>query len=295
MNISRLCFVFSLILTALPAAAEAPPRTMASPPTALDRYVAAKDDHFAWKVVNQSPVAGGTFTVIELTSQQWLTEKEVDKPVWKHWLKVITPDKVENPVGLLMIGGGSNDKPAPEKAPSALTLVGHVGAPALVLLHHAGVGVEAGVGRHVAAGHEADAAPHQHVHHAAILDVVFGILAAVVLHLALQGLALQGVGLAIEMMEHSGYFLFAGGALGGDFPLPGLDFGHFGDNALAVGFAAPAGIGPVFLGAALHSVVGGAGGQAEAEAAGGSHQQHVATPVAEGVEVLFHEECGGLR
>ncbi len=123
MNISRLCFVFSLILTALPAAAEAPLRTQASPPTALDRYVAAKDDHFAWKVISQTPVAGGTFTVIELTSQQWLTEKEVDKPVWKHWLKVITPDKVENPVGLLMIGGGSNDKPAPEKADANLTMI----------------------------------------------------------------------------------------------------------------------------------------------------------------------------
>lgn len=98
-------------------------RTQASPPTALDRYVGEKDDHFAWKVVRQSPVPGGKFTVIELVSQQWLTEREVDQPLWKHWLNVITPDTVENPVGLLMIGGGSSDKPAPEKADSNLVMI----------------------------------------------------------------------------------------------------------------------------------------------------------------------------
>jgi hypothetical protein len=48
-------------------------RIQATPPTALDRYVAKDDGQFAWKVVSQTPVAGGKFTVIELTSQQWLT------------------------------------------------------------------------------------------------------------------------------------------------------------------------------------------------------------------------------
>jgi PhoPQ-activated pathogenicity-related protein len=99
------------------------PRTKASPPTALDHYVAKDDGQFAWKVVNHIPVAGGKFTVIELTSQQWLTAQEVDKPVWKHWLKVLTPDNVENTTGLLMIGGGSNDRPAPEKADGNLTMI----------------------------------------------------------------------------------------------------------------------------------------------------------------------------
>jgi PhoPQ-activated pathogenicity-related protein len=115
----------SLLLCALPlsVARADSSRILASPPTALDRYVAEKDDQFAWKVVSQVPVAGGKFTVIELTSQQWLTDKEVDKPVWKHWLKVLTPDKVENTTGLLMIGGGNNTRPAPEKADSNLTMI----------------------------------------------------------------------------------------------------------------------------------------------------------------------------
>ena len=179
---------------------------------------------------------------------------------------------------------------AEEAATLVLALVGHVVAPALVLLHHAGVGVVAGVGREVAASHKADAAPHQHVHHAGALHAIFGILAAVVLHLALQGLALEGIGLAIGVVQDSGYFLFAGRALGGNFPLTGLGFGHFCDDSLAVCFAAPAAVGPVFFSPAFHGIVGGAGGQAQAEAAGRSHQQHVAVPVAEEVKVLFHRE-----
>lgn len=117
-------FLLPLLAAALTATAFAEtPRTQASPPTALDRYIAKDDGQFAWKVVSQTAVAGGKFTVIELTSQKWLTETEVDKPVWKHWLKVLTPDKVENPTGLLMIGGGNNTKPAPDKADSNLTMI----------------------------------------------------------------------------------------------------------------------------------------------------------------------------
>lgn len=123
MNSTRYILASCLTILAAPPLAAESPRTQASPPTALDRYVAEKDDHFAWKVISQTPVTGGKFAVIELTSQQWLTEKEVDKPLWKHWLKILTPDKVENPVGLLMIGGGSNDKPAPEKPDANLTMI----------------------------------------------------------------------------------------------------------------------------------------------------------------------------
>lgn len=98
-------------------------RTQLGPRTALDRYVARVDEHFSWKVVRQAPVSGGKFTVIELVSQQWLTTNEVDKPLWKHWLTVITPDMVDGSIGLLVIGGGSNDRPAPEKVDSTAALL----------------------------------------------------------------------------------------------------------------------------------------------------------------------------
>ena len=51
-----------------------------------------------------------------MVSQQYLTEKEVDKPIWQHYLTVIKPDNLKHSTGLLYIGGGSNNKPAPDKA-----------------------------------------------------------------------------------------------------------------------------------------------------------------------------------
>ena len=90
-------------------------RTQAGERTALDRYVAVPDPSFAWKKVQSVPLDGATLDVIELISQSWLTAAEVDKPVWKHWLNIIRPATVEHHTAMLFIGGGSNDKPAPDK------------------------------------------------------------------------------------------------------------------------------------------------------------------------------------
>ena len=59
--------------------------------TALDRYVAAPDPTYAYKLHATLPADGVTASVLRLTSQTWLTEKEVDHPVWEHWLTVIRP------------------------------------------------------------------------------------------------------------------------------------------------------------------------------------------------------------
>ena len=39
------------------------------------------------------PADGATATLLEMTSQQWLTEKEVERPLWTHWLTVVRPDE----------------------------------------------------------------------------------------------------------------------------------------------------------------------------------------------------------
>ena len=81
--------------------------------TALDRYVAAPDPSYAWSVAKTLPAPEGTTaTLIDLTSQRWL-EQEVEQPLWKHWLVVVTPAKVTSDVGLLYIGGGRNDRNPP--------------------------------------------------------------------------------------------------------------------------------------------------------------------------------------
>jgi len=84
--------------------------------TALDRYVNAKDPVYAWKLVKTIPGEGYRTDVLELTSQTWRTEKDVDRPVWKHWLSITRPDKVTSNKALLFIGGGKNGDPAPAKS-----------------------------------------------------------------------------------------------------------------------------------------------------------------------------------
>ncbi len=81
--------------------------------TALDRYVATPDPNYSWSLV--STVDGGKYRayVLELTSQQWLTDKEIDKPIWKHWLTIIRPSQVVGTTGFLFITGGSNASKPP--------------------------------------------------------------------------------------------------------------------------------------------------------------------------------------
>jgi PhoPQ-activated pathogenicity-related protein len=115
------------LLVALPLALGASPQQPAqraqSKLTALDRYVAAPDSSYAWKVARELPVEGGgaTASLIDLTSQRWLTEQEVERPLWTHWLVVVKPAVVKSDVGLLFITGGSLDRQPPAR-PSAWLL-----------------------------------------------------------------------------------------------------------------------------------------------------------------------------
>lgn len=82
--------------------------------SALDRYVNARDSVYGWKLVRTEKSVGYSFHVLELTSQTWRSGKEVDRPVWKHWLTLVTPAGPKRKHALLFIGAGSNQNPAPE-------------------------------------------------------------------------------------------------------------------------------------------------------------------------------------
>jgi len=86
--------------------------------TALDRYVAAPDAVYSWKLARTIKGEGYTTYVLDLTSQTWRSEKDVDRPVWKHWLSIVKPDQVKRKTAFLFIGGGSNRDKMPEKAPA---------------------------------------------------------------------------------------------------------------------------------------------------------------------------------
>jgi PhoPQ-activated pathogenicity-related protein len=107
--------------TPLAARQQAAPSHARANQTALDRYVAAPDPSYAWKVVRELPVDGATATLLEMTSQRWLTEQEVERPLWTHWITVVRPAKVTSDVALLFITGGSLDREPPAR-PSAWLL-----------------------------------------------------------------------------------------------------------------------------------------------------------------------------
>jgi PhoPQ-activated pathogenicity-related protein len=85
--------------------------------TALDRYVASADPSYHYQLLNT--VGGQSYTayVLELTSQQRRTAKEVDRPIWKHWLTIVRPEHLATSTSLLIVSGGSNEKPPPQINP----------------------------------------------------------------------------------------------------------------------------------------------------------------------------------
>jgi PhoPQ-activated pathogenicity-related protein len=83
--------------------------------TALDRYVAAPDLSYGNNVVGTIAGDGYKVHLLEMTSQRWRNESEVDRPLWKHRLTVVEPDRVVTDAALLIIGGGSNDKAPRER------------------------------------------------------------------------------------------------------------------------------------------------------------------------------------
>jgi len=91
--------------------------------TPLDEYVAKPDPSFSFKLVKTIKGKGYTAYVLDMVSQHWLTRKEVDRPEWRHWLTIVKPDKVQTSIGFLLIGGGKNTNPAPDKADEKVAAV----------------------------------------------------------------------------------------------------------------------------------------------------------------------------
>ncbi len=87
----------------------------------LQEYVEAPDPAYGWEVVASQDGDGYTLHTIEMTSQTWLTEAEVDRPLWTHWLMLVEPDEVTSDHAFLYISGGRNGGDPPEQA-NPLTL-----------------------------------------------------------------------------------------------------------------------------------------------------------------------------
>ena len=101
----------SLAFLALALAAFAADRS-----TPLDNFIHAADSNFHYELAKTIPGDGYTAYVLDLTSQKWPPAAELtDHPLWKHWLTVIKPDRVESSTGFLFITGGSVKDAAPAR------------------------------------------------------------------------------------------------------------------------------------------------------------------------------------
>ena len=106
-NFLRTVVLALRMLSATPAISEV---------TALDRYVAALDPSYRYELIETIPGDAYAAHVLEMTSQRWRDETEVDRPLWKHWLTVIEPEQVAAGTALLIVGGGSNERKPPARA-----------------------------------------------------------------------------------------------------------------------------------------------------------------------------------
>jgi PhoPQ-activated pathogenicity-related protein len=113
MNRSRAHILTTLSFCMLLIAIASGARPASNQDTALDRYIAKPDSSYSWKLIETISGAGFHGYVLDLTSQTWRSAAEVDRPVWKHWLTIVKPDKTTSSKALLFIGGGSNRDASP--------------------------------------------------------------------------------------------------------------------------------------------------------------------------------------
>lgn len=82
--------------------------------TPLDQYVRAPDPNYSYSVADTvtgefEGVSYKTF-IINMVSQQWLTEREVNLPIWEHQLTVTVPETLASNIAFLYLTGGNNEQ-----------------------------------------------------------------------------------------------------------------------------------------------------------------------------------------
>jgi PhoPQ-activated pathogenicity-related protein len=107
-------FLCAFALVSLTASAQHARET--ANPTPLDAYVAAPDDAFKYEILSTEERESFTSIVVKMTSQRWLTEAEVDRPLWEHWLTICVPKGVTASTAFLYISGGKNGGEPPRGA-----------------------------------------------------------------------------------------------------------------------------------------------------------------------------------
>lgn len=94
-----------------------------APRSALDDYIDKVDDSHAWQFAAMDEVDGTRIVVVDMVSQHWLTDAEVDRTEWRHWLRLSIPATVSNDIAFLYIQGGGNNSDVPDGADPGMVAI----------------------------------------------------------------------------------------------------------------------------------------------------------------------------
>jgi len=87
--------------------------------TALDRYVRQADPSYRYSVLDVVEGEGYSTYIVEMTSQTWLTENEVNLPRWEHFMTITAPHALASDIGFVTVTGGSKGNDVPLSAPQS--------------------------------------------------------------------------------------------------------------------------------------------------------------------------------
>ncbi|MCX5772080.1 MAG: PhoPQ-activated protein PqaA family protein [Candidatus Hydrogenedentes bacterium] len=90
-----------------------------NPHMALENYVNAPDPNYAWNQYATETAMFYTNYFIDMTSQQWRTAEEVDRPIWQHYL-ILTKGWFVGNTCIILIDGGSNGGTPPTTGDPAI-------------------------------------------------------------------------------------------------------------------------------------------------------------------------------
>ena len=119
--VSRAEFLMGSLAAAAAAGAARVPALAADGRTALDRFIAIPTPEYHFQLASTSISGGRRTRTYWMISQQWRTARDVDKPLWKHWLTITEPEHTTTDVCLLVISGGSSTDAPPAHVSSIIT------------------------------------------------------------------------------------------------------------------------------------------------------------------------------
>ena len=77
------------------------------PVSALKTYVNESSTDFSFEIKDTISHPKAKVFHIKMNSGRWLSEKEVNNPLWWHWVDIVVPETKDTETALMFIGGGS--------------------------------------------------------------------------------------------------------------------------------------------------------------------------------------------